>query len=137
MKKMFIVVLTLVLSGCATVDKVLDAYFMKYDSNEYRLITEIRTNAQIFKQDCDTQDKAKLYSNVLAYQSRHFVNHTEYLPRNNVVKKSADELDKIIQGLNDQYKKNDKVSATFCKLKLDTVSKNAELMQKTIGDKPR
>lgn len=129
--------LTLVLSGCATYDKVLDAFFMKYDSNEYRIISEIRSNAKIFKADCDQIDKAKVNSQILSYQSTHFVTLTEYLPRNTVVVKSAKELDQIIQGLSDQYKKNQKVSTTFCKLKLDNVEKNAELMQKTIGAKPR
>lgn len=132
-----IVALALSLSGCATYDKVLDAFFMKYDSNEYRLVTEIRSNAIIFKAQCDQPDFARLNAQILANQSIHFVNLTEYLPRNTVVNKSAKELDGIIQGLNDQYKKNQKVSATFCRLKLDNVAKNADLMQKTIGAKPR
>lgn len=137
MKKVLIISLALILSGCATYDKVLDAVFMKYDSNEYKLISDIRSNAKIFKANCDNQDLAKINATVLSGQSTHFVNLTQYLPRNTVVNKSAIELDKIIQGLNDQYKKTEKVSATFCKLKLDTVEKNAELMQKTIGAKPR
>lgn len=129
--------LTLLLSGCATYDKVLDAIFMKYDSNEYRVITEIRSNANLFKDSCDKNDIAKFNAQILSHQSHHFVNLTQYLPRNSVVNKSAQELDKIVQGLHEQYKKNEKVSVTFCKLKLSTIEKNAELMQKTIGDKPR
>jgi len=43
----------------------------------------------------------------------------------------------MAQGLNDMYVKSDKVSPAFCKIKFESIEKNAELMQKTIGAKPR
>lgn len=135
--KYFILPLLFLLSGCATYDKVLDAFFMKYDSNEYRLISEIRSNAKIFKDECTIIENSKINAQTISNQSTNFVYLTQYLPRNRVVNQAAIELDKIIQGLNDQYKKNGKVSATFCKIKYESIEKNAELMQKKIGDKPR
>ena len=50
MKRLAIVVTALALNGCA----LWDAYFMtKYDPNEYLLVTEIRTDAQRYKKQCD------------------------------------------------------------------------------------
>ena len=45
MKKLIAIVSVALLSGCA----VLDAYLMTYDANEYKIITEIRADAQNYK----------------------------------------------------------------------------------------
>ena len=49
MKRLLLVCAIFALSGCA----VIDAYFMaKYDTNEYALINDIKTKAQVAEENC-------------------------------------------------------------------------------------
>jgi len=43
------------LGGCST---LVDSYLMKFDSNEYQTISNIRTTAQLAKEKCDNPDVA-------------------------------------------------------------------------------
>lgn len=133
MKKLLILLIAASLSGCA----LLDAYLMKYEPNEYLQISEIRTLAFTSKNTCDSQSQAKQQAELIANKTLFFMQFVEHIPRNSKVINSSIELDKIAQGLKDQYLKSDKVSTAFCKMKFQSIEKSAELMQKTIGDKPR
>jgi hypothetical protein len=51
MNRLLIALTALALNGCA----LYDAYMMTgYDSNEYRIITEIRTDAGVYKDQCNS-----------------------------------------------------------------------------------
>ena len=114
---------------------LLDAYLMKYDTNEYRIITDIRAKAERYKGEC-TQANAPANSQDLADTTRLFVLYAQYQPHNDPTKNASIELDKIAQGLTDQYKKAT-VSNMFCQVKYGIIEHSAETMQKTIGAKPR
>ena len=133
MKKIILILALMSLEGCA----LLDAYFLKYDTNEYNLITDIRTSALVFKNKCENLAESKLHAEVIAVKTKNFVNFTEYQPHNKNVQAASVELDKIAQGLLDQYQKNEKVSSVFCKVKFETLERSAETIQKTVGAKPR
>lgn len=134
MKKLILLSLVALLPGCA----LFDAYLMsKYDNNEYRQITEIRAEAQLYKTQCTNALLSTVNAEKLAYDTRVFALYVEHIPHNENVQKSAVELNKIAQGLVDQYQKSDKVSPVFCKIKFETVEKSADSMQKIIGAKPR
>lgn len=133
MKKSLAILLTAtLLSGCTLVD----AFLMRYDPNEYQQITDIRTTAYFAKSSCDNVEQSKLNASIIAKKTVAFKNLAEYLPHNDKVISASVDLDKIAQGLNDQYSKG-KVSTTFCKIKFQSIEKSAEIMQQTIGDKPR
>ncbi len=121
------------LTGCAAID----AYLMKYDPNEYQQIADIRTTAHLSKSSCDNPTQAKQQAEIIANKTLAFKQFVQYLPRNAKVVEASGELDKITQGLKDQYAKSDKVSPTFCKVKFQAIEVSAETMQRTIGDKPR
>ena len=132
MKKYILLTSVFLLSGCALVD----AYLMaKYDPNEYRLISEIRTDAIIYKKDCDNREIAKSNAINLANKTLLFQNYSEEVPRNKEVIQASKDLNEIAQGLAQRYSLN--VSTAFCKLKLDSIEKNAKVMQQTIGGRPR
>jgi hypothetical protein len=132
MKKILFLSLFL-LAGCKT---LVDSYLMKYDTNEYQLITEIRTTSQLAKEKCDNPDVAsetvKLYSLTVS-----FVNYTQFLPHDDKVKNAAVELNKMSAGLRDQYAKNNKVSSTFCRIKFENIENSAKIIQQAVGAKPR
>lgn len=134
MKRVLITLLAISLSGCST---LLDAYLMKYDPNEYERIAEIRTSANLAKLQCDNYQESKNNALSIANKTFGFVQFAQYVPRNEPVKKASVELDKIAQGLKEQYQKTDKVSAAFCKIKFNSIESSAETIQKTIGNKPR
>ena len=136
MKKLLIVGV-IFLSGCATFDTLVDSFLMKYDSSEYQQIADIRTTAGLAKNGCDNFDVSKQQAEIISKKTVGFKNHTQYLPHNDKVIKSAIDLDKMSQGLKDQYAKSDKVSTAFCKIKFETIEKSAETIQKVVGDKPR
>lgn len=133
MKKLLVVLAVVLLPGCA----LMDAYLMKYDTNEYRVITEIRSEAAEYKTQCSNPLLSNPNAIAMASKTQFFVNYSQYLPHNVPVQKSSVELNKIAQGLKDQYAKGTSVSPMFCKIKFESIEKSAESMQKIIGDKPR
>ena len=121
------------LTGCTAID----AFLMKYDVNEYYQISDIRTTASLAKSTCDNAQESKNQSVVISNKTLTFKNYVQYLPHNDKVIAASSDLDKIAQGLKDQYVKSDKVSPAFCKIKFQSIETSAESMQKVIGDKPR
>ena len=133
MKKLLAAIAITLLSGCT----VLDAYLMThYDPNEYKLITDVRAEAQLFKAQCDDADQSKLNSVKLANDTQLFVLYSEHVPRNDDVISASKDLHTLAQGLADQYNKA-KVSPGFCKIKFTAVENSADKMQKVIGSRPR
>ena len=133
MKKFVLVCAVALLSGCT----LLDAYLMKYDSNEYQQISDIRTTASIAKTQCDNPLISESNATVISNKTLAFVQFTQYQPHNDKVKAASVELDKMAQGLKDQYSKSSKVSPVFCKLKFGGIESSAETIQRVVGDKPR
>lgn len=133
MKKIVLVCAVALLSGCT----LLDAYLMKYDPNEYQMISDIRTTASIAKTQCDNPLTSISNASIISNKTLAFVQFTQYQPRNDKVKAASVELDKIAQGLKDQYAKSEKVSPMFCKLKFSGIETSAETIQRVVGDKPR
>jgi hypothetical protein len=133
MKKLLLICAVALLPGCVA----LDSYLMRYDSNEYRIIAEIRSEASVYKTQCDNVTLSTTNATTMAVKTQFFVFFSQYQPHNDPVQKASVELNKIAQGLKDQYAKGDKVSPMFCKIKFETVEHSAESMQKIIGDKPR
>jgi hypothetical protein len=133
MKKILTAVAITLLSGCS----VLDAYLLThYDPNEYKLITEIRAEAQLFKEQCDDADASKLNAIKLSNDTQLFVLYSEHVPHNDTVISASRDLHTLAQGLADQYNKA-KVSPAFCKIKFTSVETSANRMQQTIGSRPR
>jgi len=133
MKKLLLLPLML-LSGCT----VIDAYLMThYDPNEYKLITDIRAEAQLAKAQCDDPAASKANAVKVANDTQLFVLYSEHVPRNEQVISASKDLHTIAQGLADQYAKFDKVSPGFCKIKFTSVESNADTMQTIIGKRPR
>lgn len=124
-------------SGCASFNKAIDAFLMKYDTNEYKLITDIRTKASLSKLNCNDPITAELNATTLAELSVTLKNFAEHLPHNEPIQKSSVELDDMVQGYYKQYANNNKVSETFCKIKLNAIEKNATTMQQMEGSKPK
>lgn len=133
MKRLLFLPLVTLLSSCA----LIDAYLMtKWDPNEYKAITDIRAEAQLYKTQCANELISITNANKLAFSTRAFVLYSEQVPRNDNVKNASVALDKIAQGLANQYNTS-KVSTLFCKLKFENVENNAATMQKIIGARPR
>lgn len=134
MKKILLVIMAGMLSGCALVD----AYLMtKYDPNEYLIIAEIRTQAEANKTTCNDSDASKINAQMLEQRTQLMITYSEHIPRNDNVTKAAVELHAMALGLYDQYRKTPEVSKAFCQIKFDTIARSADKMQKIIGSKPR
>jgi hypothetical protein len=134
MKRMFFALLVLSLNGCA----VWDAYFMTgYDNNEYRIITEIRTDASIYKDQCDVAEASRINALAMSHKTMLFQNYESQIPRNSNGIKASQELNKIAQGLRDRYKTGPQVSPAFCRLKFQSIENSAETIQHVVGNRPR
>lgn len=130
MKKIALVVLMSLLTGCA----VIDAYFMaSFDNQEYALINKIRTKAQIAQKSCDKPIDANPQIVEIVNTSIEFRNFTQHIPRNPEAQKMA----KQMVELSEQLKFDDKTSTVFCKMKLQQVERNADKIQQVLGSKPR
>lgn len=135
MKKIaLLIVASSVLSGCT----VLDAYLMTgYDSSEYAAITSIRTKASIAKDECDDFEKSKSNAIILADEVQYFEFYEQKIPRNENGYNAAKSLNKIAQGLKDRYQQENSVSKIYCETKFKSIEVSSELIQKTLGDRPR
>lgn len=133
MKKLLLVLAVALLPGCALVD----SYLMKYDTNEYRIITEVRAEAQGYKTECSNPLLSNPNAIAMAEKTNLFMLYSQYQPHNAPVQQASIELNKMAQGLKDQYATGTKVSPIFCKIKFENIEKSAETIQKMVGDKPR
>jgi hypothetical protein len=132
--KTLIIIATVVLNGCA----VYDAFMMApYDPNEYKLITEVRVDAEFYRSQCDNLSLAPGNAQAIAAKTNLFEKYQEMIPRNNNGYQSAKALNEIAQGLSVQYTKSISVSTTFCRLKYNTIEKSAESIQRTTAGRPR
>ena len=119
------------LGGCT----LADAYLMRYDTNEYRLITEIRVDSSIYKTQC-ASPISEYNATQLAYKTELFEKLTKELPHNENNYHAAVSLNQIAKGLVDRYKKGN-VPELFCRLKFGAIESSSEVIQHVTGDKPK
>jgi hypothetical protein len=133
MKRLLLVCAIFALSGCA----VIDAYFMaKYDTNEYALINDIKTKAQVAEENCANNLLVTTQVNELYVKSLEFKNFATHIPRNEDSVKLSNKLLILTKDAKDQFNKS-AVSNFYCKAKLEQIVKSADTMQQAIGKKPR
>jgi len=128
----------LTLSGCGTLQDMYDAYFMAgYDNNEYALVNQIRTESELNINKCTDDLLARTVFVDLYDKSVELKNFSQYVPDNEDAFKLASGLVELSKQGKDAYDKGDKVSPTFCKLKLKSINRASEKAQEVIGKKPR
>ena len=133
MKKLVLVTLVLLLNGCA----VIDAYRMaRFDNNEYSLVTQVRTQAQLGAIKCGASDVTP-YVDAVYVKSLELNNYSSGIAHNEEAAKMTEELLVITRGLKEKYISGEAVSQKYCELKFNNIKTSTELMQKTIGAKPR
>lgn len=133
MKRILAILAVLSLNGCA----LWDAYFMTgYDPNEYMLVTQIRTDAQVYKNQCDNPALAPANAQAIAVKTRLFQNYSEQIPKNDNGKSASTSLNEIAQGLTDAYRRGTP-STAFCQLKYGSIENAAYVIQHVVGDRPR
>ena len=134
MKKILIVIFAFSLSGCA----LLDAYFMaKYDTNEYFIVNDIKTKAQVAEENCSNSTLVVTQVNELYIKSLEFKNFTMHIPRNKDTDNMSTKLLTLTKDTKDYFNKAEKISPIFCKAKLQQVIKSADTIQHILGSKPR
>ena len=134
MKKLLIIIgLSILLPSCALVD----AYLMtKYDPNEYKLATDIRTQASFAKELCNYPLISKTNAENIVFLTTTLKNYAEQLPHNKPMQESSIQLNDIAQGLKNQYN-SEKVSEVFCRIKFKSIEDNSIKMQQIEGSKPK
>jgi len=133
MKRLLLICLVF-LSGCT----VLDAYLLThYDPNEYAQINSIRSQANLYKSDCNDFVKSQINAASISKSTQEFEFYSQHIPRNDDGYNIAKNINEMAQGLKKQYDTNPKVSAVFCKFKFEGIERSAEIAQKTIGARPR
>ena len=133
MKKLALVSLVLLLNGCA----VIDAYRMaRFDNNEYALVNQIHTQAQIGAIKCGTKDVVP-YVDSIYIKSVELRNYSAGIEHNEEAITMANNLLDITRGLNEKYISGDVPSQKFCEMKFGMIENGTKMMQTTIGAKPR
>lgn len=137
-KSIIIISFLILLTGCSTMKNAWDAFFMaKYDTTEYSIITSIRTNSEIYQENCSVYDISKYNFNSLFYKSLEFKNFTQNIPKNDDAIKLSEQLFELAKQAKEHYSKHETVTAGFCKLKMQQINRSSEQIQKIIGSKPR
>ena len=134
MKRISIIFLAILLNGCA----LYDAYMMTgYDPNEYRIITEIRTDAGEYKTQCTDAAQSRINAEAITRKTALFENYSQEIPRNNNGINASKNLNEIARGLRDRYLAGGTVSPAFCKLKFESIESSAKTIQHVVGSRPR
>ena len=134
MKKILIVLFAFSLCGCA----LFDAYFMaKYDTNEYFIVNDIKTKAQVAEENCGNHILVVTQVNELYIKALEFKNFTTHIPRNKDTDNMSTKLLTLTKDTKDYFNKAEKISPIFCKAKLQQVVKSADTIQHVLGSKPR
>ena len=134
MKKLMPLTFVVLLSGCT----LLDAYFMaKYDTNEYFIVNDIKTKAQVAEENCGNHILVVTQVNELYIKSLEFKNFTLHIPRNRDADNMSTKLLTLTKDTKDYFNKAEKISPIFCKAKLQQIVKSADTIQHVIGSKPR
>ena len=134
MKRLLPLIFVLSLSGCT----LFDAYFMaKYDTNEYFIVNDIKTKAQVAEENCSNQLLVTTQVNELYIKALEFKNFTTHIPRNKDTDNMSTKLLTLTKDTRDYFNKAEKISPIFCKAKLQQVIKSADTIQHVLGSKPR
>lgn len=134
MKKLIPLTFVVLLSGCT----LFDAYFMaKYDTNEYFIVNDIKTKAQVAEENCGNQLLVTTQVNELYIKALEFKNFTMHIPRNKDTDNMSTKLLTLTKDTRDYFNKAEKISPIFCKAKLQQVIKSADTIQHALGGKPR
>jgi hypothetical protein len=134
MKKLIPLTFVVLLSGCT----VFDAYFMaKYDTNEYFIVNDIKTKAQVAEENCGNHILVVTQVNELYIKALEFKNFTTHIPRNKDTDNMSTKLLTLTKDTKDYFNKAEKISPIFCKAKLQQVVKSADTIQHVLGSKPR
>jgi hypothetical protein len=134
MKKLIPLAFVVLLSGCT----LLDAYFMaKYDTNEYFIVNDIKTKAQVAEENCGNHILVVTQVNELYIKALEFKNFTTHIPRNKDTDNMSTKLLTLTKDTRDYFNKAEKISPIFCKAKLQQVVKSADTIQHVLGSKPR
>ena len=134
MKKLIPLAFFVLLSGCT----LFDAYFMaKYDTNEYFIVNDIKTKAQVAEENCGNQLLVITQVNDLYIKTLEFKNFTSHIPRNKDTDNMSTKLLTLTKDTRDYFNKAEKISPIFCKAKLQQIVKSADTIQHVLGSKPR
>ena len=131
--KRFALLLVPLLSSCAVYDAVMMTGF---DPNEYRIITEIRVDANHYRDACSNPLLAQANATAIAYKTDLFEAYSEQIPNNADGYKASKSLNEIAQGLAKRYD-TPPVPVLFCKLKYTSIESSARVIQHTLGNRPR
>ena len=132
MKRLIVLLLPL-LSSCAVYDALT---LTGFDPNEYRIITEIRVDANHYKDSCANPLIAQTNAVAIANKTDLFEIYSEQIPGNDDGYKAAKSLNEIAQGLARRYD-TPPVPTLFCKLKYSSIENSAKVIQHTLGNRPR
>ena len=132
MKRLIVLLLPL-LSSCAVYDALT---LTGFDPNEYRIITEIRVDANHYKDSCANPLIAQTNAVAIANKTDLFEIYSEQIPGNDDGYKAAKSLNEIAQGLARRYD-TPPVPTLFCKLKYTSIENSAKVIQHTLGNRPR
>lgn len=124
MKKFLIGIALISLTGCSNIMGIVG--MQPFDSNEYGYVVSIRTKAATG--DCSKENLSSMYMD-----TQLFKNYAQYIPYNEKTISMATDLNKLTEEL---YK-HENPSSVYCKLKLNSISRSAEEIQKVVGSKPR
>jgi uncharacterized protein YceK len=137
MKRLLLISLITLLTGCASINKLIDSYRMaRFDNNEYSLVTQIHTLAQVGVTKCSTAD-APVYADTVYVKSLELRNYSASIPENKDTITMTIELLAITKGLKDRYASGDPVSQKYCELKFNNIENSSGTMKTVIGAKPR
>lgn len=131
MRTLSALLLLILLTGCSNLIPA------SYDANEYMLVNQIRSQAELFQSQCTDSDQSRLNYQNLYTTGTQFKNYTQHLKRNSATHQMSVDLLTLISDGAEVYTTQATVSDLFCELNLEQIELSAENIQKSTGTKPK
>lgn len=106
----------------------------KFDNAEYSKLVDMR--ALVDTEVCVSHDSAQARAKELSFMSGWLVTYSTYLPRNKPTQDMVAAVDSTIKTFEHRYKISNP-SETYCRLQMDIISNQLDMVLEASGDKRR
>lgn len=129
LKKLLVVSSAIILTACAA----------RWDNADYSRVVDLRHTVSVAQREqvCVNPDRARVIADRIEKDAHWLMLYSDYLPNNEPGQKMSLALYNTAAEFSKRYQSNTAPSKVYCELKLATLIKQIEVIQKTHAGRPR
>lgn len=129
LKKLLVVSSIIILTACAA----------RWDNADYSRVVDLRHTVSVAQREqvCTNPERARIVADAVEKDAHWLMLYSDYLPNNEPGQKMSLALYNTAAEFSKRYQSSPVPSKVYCDLKLATLSKQIEVVQKTHAGRPR